>query len=175
MTRQKLYYHGNKKLLKYPKTAFFCSRSCPATVISKSYDWALEQKNKGNCVISGFHSQIERDVLHFLLKGDQPIVMILARSLYKRIPDYELKLGLKKGNLLMVSPFDDHVERASSSTARSRNKLMIEMADEIMVAFASPGGSISKLISEMTNSRKLTYTLDIKENKKLQEMGFSVD
>ena len=143
MNSQKLHFKGNKKLLEQRKTAFFCSRKCPATVISRSYDWALEQKNTGNCIISGFHSQIERDVLHFLLKGDQPIIMVLARSLYKRITDNELKQGLKRGNLLMVSPFDETVKRASSRTAQERNKLMIELADEIMVAFTTEMGAIS--------------------------------
>lgn len=163
---------GNKKLLDHPKTAFFCSRKCPATVISKSYDWAVEQKNKGNCIISGFHSQIERDVLHFLLKGEQPVVMVLARSLYKRIPDKELKKGVDNENLLIVSPFKDNVKRTSSRTARKRNELMIELADDLMVAYASPEGLTSKLIHKMKTSRKLLYTIEIEENTKLIENGF---
>ena len=51
---------GNENLLKENKTAFLCSRKVPASVILKCYDWAIEQREKGNCVISGFHSQIEK-------------------------------------------------------------------------------------------------------------------
>ncbi len=62
---------GNKEILKLPKTAFLCSRNVSASVVLKCYDWATEQRDAGHCVISGFHSQLEKDVLHFLLKGTQ--------------------------------------------------------------------------------------------------------
>lgn len=172
MKNSELHFKGNEELLNYPKTAFFCSRDCPAGVISKSYDWAIEQKKLGNCIISGFHSQIERDVLHFLLKGEQPVIMVLARSLYKKITDSELKQGLEKGNLLIVSTFKKTVKRASSRTARKRNERMIELADDIMVAYASPKGSVSKLIHKMKASRKLLYTIDAEENNRLVKNGF---
>ena len=57
---------GNIELLKLPKTAFLCSRNIPASAVLKCYDWAIEQRDKGNCVISGFHSKIEKDVFHYL-------------------------------------------------------------------------------------------------------------
>ena len=37
---------GNIELLKLPKTAFFCSRQVPASVVLKYYDQALEQREK---------------------------------------------------------------------------------------------------------------------------------
>ena len=65
---------GNKELLQINTTGFLCSRKVPASVVLKRYDWAITQREKGNCVISGFHSQLEKDVLHYLLKGKQPII-----------------------------------------------------------------------------------------------------
>jgi hypothetical protein len=47
------------------KTAFLCSRKCPSDVVLKSLDRAIEQKNNGECVISGFHSRIEKDIFIF--------------------------------------------------------------------------------------------------------------
>jgi len=41
----------------------------PALVVLKCYDWAIEQREAGISVISGFHSLIEKDVFHYLLKG----------------------------------------------------------------------------------------------------------
>ena len=38
---------GNMDLLKLHKTAFLCSRKCPAAVVLKAYDWAIT-KRKGN-------------------------------------------------------------------------------------------------------------------------------
>ncbi|MCF7802694.1 MAG: DNA-processing protein DprA [Candidatus Marinimicrobia bacterium] len=127
------------------KIAFLCSRDYPASVVQKSYEWALEQKNAGNCVVSGFHSQIERDVLHFLLKGDQPVIMVLARSMYKRLPDEELKSGIEKGNLLIVSPFPDNVKRSSTYHSRKRNEFMVDLSDEVVIAHQSEGGMIAGL------------------------------
>jgi predicted Rossmann fold nucleotide-binding protein DprA/Smf involved in DNA uptake len=81
---------GNIDLLKLPKIAFLCSRKVPAAVVLKCYDWAIEQREKGNCIISGFHSQIEKDVLHYLLKGKQPIILALARGLKSTLePEFE--------------------------------------------------------------------------------------
>ena len=57
----------------------------------KCYDWATEQRKSDNCVMSGFHSKIEKDVLHFLLKGKQPLILVLGRSLYKKIPEEFIK------------------------------------------------------------------------------------
>ena len=43
-------------------------------------------RNKGQCVISGFSFHLEREVLHFLMKGHQPIILVLARQMYNEIP-----------------------------------------------------------------------------------------
>ena len=76
---------GNTELLKLRKTAFLCSREIPASVVLKCYDWAIEQRDKGNCIISGFHSKIEKDVFHYLLAGTQPVIMALARGMKEKI------------------------------------------------------------------------------------------
>lgn len=54
------------------KTAFLCSRNVPAAVVLKCFDWAIAQREAGRCVISGFHSRLEKDVLAYLLKPFPP-------------------------------------------------------------------------------------------------------
>jgi len=95
---------GNTELLSLPKIAFLCSRKVPASVVLKCYDWAIAQREAGNCVISGFHSQIEKDVLHYLLKGNQPIIVVLARGLKEKI-EQEFEQALALGRLLILTPF----------------------------------------------------------------------
>jgi predicted Rossmann fold nucleotide-binding protein DprA/Smf involved in DNA uptake len=141
-------YIGNKQILEHYKITFLCSRKCPADIILKSYDWAIEQREKGVCVISGFHSKIEKDVLHYLLKGNQPIILVLARGLKKRL-EPELQEALNKNRLLLISPFGEHVKRVTIETANQRNRLMAELADEIFVAYAATGGNIEKLIADI--------------------------
>jgi len=136
---------GNTDLLKLSKKAFLCSRQVPASVVLKCYDWAIEQREKGVCVISGFHSQIEKDVLHYLLKGKQPIIIALARGLKEKL-EPEFEKPLQEGRLLIISPFDKTVTRVTEETAETRNKLMIDLADNITIGFASPGGQLEELL-----------------------------
>jgi len=138
---------GNKKILKLHKTAFLCSRKVPADIILKSYDWAIEQRDKGICIISGFHSKIEKDVFHYLIKGNQPVIIVLERYFKKRYTpfDREIKDALKAKRLLIISQFSDKIKRASVKTAKKRNEMMCNIADEIFIAHASKCGGIETL------------------------------
>lgn len=138
-------HRGNYELLKLNKTAFLCSRKVPASAVIKCYDWAISQREEGNCVISGFHSKLEKDVLHFLLKGKQPIILALARGL-KRMLEPELIKPLEEGRLLIITPFDASIKRVTEQTAGIRNKMMIELADNVTVGYASVGGQLEKLL-----------------------------
>ncbi len=144
-------YNGNIKLLELPKTAFLCSRKVPATVVLKCYDWAIEQREKGNCIISGFQSQIEKDVLHFLLKGKQPIIIALARGL-KQKPESAFQHAIDKGRLLIITPFDKEIKRVTVKTAQVRNQLMIDLAENITVGFISEGGLVEDLLKQTTKN-----------------------
>lgn len=80
-------YLGNRDLLSLPKTAFLASGTIPADMVLKCYDWASQTACSRQCVISGFSSHLEKEVLHFLLKDTCPIILVLARQMYKRVPD----------------------------------------------------------------------------------------
>jgi len=79
-------YLGNKDLLRLKKVAFLASNTISSGTVLKVYDWATDMRNRGECVVSGFCSKLEKDVLHFLLKGSQPIILVLARRMYKTVP-----------------------------------------------------------------------------------------
>ena len=138
---------GNEEILNLPKTAFLCSRRVPSSTVLKCYDWAIAQREAGRCVISGFHSQMEKDVLHYLLKGTQPIILALARGLRQRI-EHELQQPLEQGRLVIVTPFDSSIKWVTSENAVIRNRMMIEMADEIVVGYSSPNGQLDILIAD---------------------------
>lgn len=142
-----LFTNGNCEIIRREKTSFLCSRKVSASVVLKCYDWAITQREAGNCVISGFHSQIERDVLHYLLKGNQPIIIALARGLKKQL-EPEFTEPLEKGRLLIITPFDEKINRVSRENALIRNKLMIDLADKLTVGFAETGGVTQKLIEK---------------------------
>jgi predicted Rossmann fold nucleotide-binding protein DprA/Smf involved in DNA uptake len=161
---------GNYQLVELPKTAFLCSRHVPASIVLRCYDWAIGQRNETRCVISGFHSQIEKDVLHYLLKGKQPIIVALARGL-KTSYEPELADALTQGRLLIISPFPQSVTRASQESANRRNDLMAELADGIFVAYAQPRGNLERLVLRWLKKGKKLKTFDVPENRPLIEAG----
>jgi predicted Rossmann fold nucleotide-binding protein DprA/Smf involved in DNA uptake len=151
-----MYMHGNTELLKLPKTAFMCSRKIPASVVLKCYDWAIAQRDKGNCVISGFQSKIEKDVFHFLLQGKQPIILVLARGMKKRF-EPELSKALSENRILIISPFPPEIIRPTTETAEKRNHMMLELSDEAVFGFISKGGSLEKVFTECATVRKIPF------------------
>lgn len=122
-------YLGIKELLNLPKTAFLASSTIPPDMVLKCYDWATQMAKEGRCVVSGFSSHLEREVLHFLAKGKQPIILVLAREMYKQIPA-ELQPLLDDNRLLIISI--SKATRQSKATAFARNKYICEMADKIL-------------------------------------------
>ena len=139
-------YLGNKELMNLPKTAFLASSTIPPDMVLKCYDWATA-KHEG-CVVSGFSSKLEQDVLHFLLKAKTPVIMVLARRMYREIPE-ELKVPLEQGRLLIIST--TAAVRQSRTTALARNRYICELADQIMMVGVTDGSSLYGLQKEFSN------------------------
>jgi len=138
-------YLGNKELLKLPKTAFLASSTIPVDMVLKCYDWAVKMRDEGKCVISGFSSRLEKDVWDFLVKGKQPIILVLARAMYKTIPA-ELQPLLNSNRLLLIST--SNATRQSKATALSRNRFICEQADEIHFVGVTEHSSLYPLQQE---------------------------
>ena len=129
-------YLGNKNILDSVKTAFLASSSIKPDDVLKCYDWATRMTREGQCVISGFSSHLEKDVLHFLSKGKQPIIVVLSRQMYKQVPP-ELQ------ELLIIST--STAVRQSKATAYVRNKYICEIADQILFVGLNEASSLNKL------------------------------
>lgn len=133
---------GNKELLKVPKTAFLASSTIPPDMVLKCYDWATQMAKEGKCVVSGFSSHLEREVLHFLIKGKGGVILVLARQMYKQIPP-ELKTLLDENRLLIISVSQS--VRQSKATALARNKHICELADRILFVGVHETSSLNSL------------------------------
>lgn len=144
-------YAGNIELLQLPKTAFLSSRNISPPSVMACYDWATQQRSAGRCVISGFHSSLEKDVLHFLLKGTQPVILVLGRALYRNLPE-ELVKPLNEGRLLIVSVVS--TPRQSEETTLRRNQYIIENADEVVFGSLDIAGKLYPLYEEIKENKK---------------------
>lgn len=136
---------GSLDLLSPPMTALFCSARCPGSVILHAYDQAAQWRDAGHCVISGFHSPVERECLRILLRGSQPIILCPARSIPTRQPP-EWRAPISEGRLLLLSFFKDGPHRPTKETAQRRNTLVAALADEVYIPHASPGGHLQSLL-----------------------------
>lgn len=139
---------GNRDLLNLPKTAFLASSTIPTDMVLKCYDWATQIAQSDQCVISGFSSHLEKDVLHFLMNGRCPIILVLAREMYKQIPS-ELQPLLDANRLLVVSV--SKAVRQSKATAYARNKYICEMANQILFVGVTEKSSLYPLTDTYKN------------------------
>jgi len=145
---------GNLDLLALPKTALFCSARCPGDAILRAYDQAARWRDAGRCVISGFHSPVEKECLRILLRGPQPIIICPARALPKRMPA-EWKWPLADGRLLVLSCFTATHRRATTKLAARRNQVVAALADGVWFAHITPGGQMQRLANSVTELRAL--------------------
>lgn len=135
-------YLGNKALLNKKLTAFFASRTVQTARVMACYDWATSLSAETDCVVSGFQSAIERDVLHFLLKKKIPIVVVLARAIYKHIPE-ELRDAYGNDNLLFISV--SNAPRTSQVAAKARNQYAADIASTIVFGMLTKESSLYEI------------------------------
>jgi predicted Rossmann fold nucleotide-binding protein DprA/Smf involved in DNA uptake len=145
MNNTRIDYLGNLDLLKLHKTAFLAASAIPPDMVLKCYDWAVRMANEGQCIISGYSSYLEREVLHFLMKGSQPIILVLARQIYKEMPP-ELQRLLDENRLLIISA--SKAVRQSKATALTRNKYICEIADQILFVGVNEKSSLHSLYNQ---------------------------
>ena len=140
---------GTMESLAAHRFGLFCSVRCPGSAIIAAYDAARRLRDEGITVISGFHSPVEKECLRILLRGRQPIIVCLARSLEKiRLP-VDWRGAVEAGRLLLLSPFEHRPRRPTTESAQRRNEIVAALSDEVLIIHAEPGGSIegiSKLI-----------------------------
>ena len=147
---------GNTDILSLNKTVFLCSRSYPAKAVLRIYDWAKTMRDSGQCVVSSFHSRLERDVLDILLRGEQPLILVVARGLPKHYnPD--IRKAIDNERLLVLSPFPETVKQITTETAQKRNEFILSIADSIVVGHADKNGGISQALKNISADKKVTY------------------
>jgi len=139
---------GNLDLLGLPKTALFCSVRCPGSAILAVYDQVARWRDEGRCIVSGFHSPVERECLRILLRGTSPVIICPARSLPKIVRP-EWKEPLASGRLLILSCFSEKDGRIVSKLAIRRNRFVAALADDHYFAHIGPGSHTEALAAEV--------------------------
>ena len=124
---------GNKQLLNLHKIGFIASRHASTLDVIPTLDWAAEMsRQKDIAVLSGFQSPLEKDVLKFLLRGVCPIIIVLARGMYRKLPE-PLQTPMDQQRILVISNEPDTITRVSEITAHKRNEYVISISDEMKI------------------------------------------
>lgn len=147
----------------------FCSVKCPGGVILKLYDVMRELRDAGVVVIGGFQSPMERECLDILLRGEQRVVVVLART-RRRFPE-EWKGAIEEGRLVVVQSEEETTSRITAAMSARRNQRVAEMADALLVAYAAAGGQTDALTRWALLTGKRVWTINDEANAELMGLG----
>jgi predicted Rossmann fold nucleotide-binding protein DprA/Smf involved in DNA uptake len=162
---------GDRAIMGRKCLALICSVQCPGSVVIKTFDAIRELRDAGVVVAGGFHSPMEKECLEFLLRGEQPVIVVLAKGLNQpRLPQ-PWRTAIDASRLLVLSPFDASVVRTTRSTAQSRNEFIVTHAIAVLIPHASPGGKAEAVARNVPERGKTLFTFDDEENTNLHHLG----
>ena len=162
---------GDRAIMGRKCLGLICSVQCPGSVVIKTFDAIRELRDAGVVVAGGFHSPMEKECLEFLLRGEQPVIVVLAKGLNQpRLPQ-PWRTAIDASRLLVLSPFDASVVRTTRSTAQSRNEFIVAHALAVLIPHASPGGKAEAVARNVPERGKTLFTFDDEENTHLHHLG----
>lgn len=151
---------GNMALLEQPLTAFFASRRCSGRAIRAAMDWAVVQARMKTPLIGGFHSPLEQSVLEVMLAAHAPVVIVIARQLNAANLPVAWHDAVQAGTSAVVS-MDDTKQRLTAEQAIRRNHWIACHAVHIVVAEASPYGSLASCLAQWRNEGRRVNCLSV--------------
>jgi predicted Rossmann fold nucleotide-binding protein DprA/Smf involved in DNA uptake len=165
---------GNLNLLQNRLLGLLCSMRCPGEIILKTYDLARALRDARIAVIGGYHSPMEQECFEILRRGSQAVVICPARSIQSLRVRESWRELLEQDRLLVISPFTGKARRATADLALRRNELVADLADELLVLHASPGGKIEELCLGRLDRGNRVSLLEGSRHKALLERGAQV-
>ena len=143
---------GDISLLDRKKIGYFASSTIASLSVLPTLDWATEiSKQEDIAIVSGFHSKMEHEVLDILLRGRCGIICVLARPIYKVIPD-KFREAYAQNRVLFISHNTSKSTMTSRYLCQKRNEYIASISDELVFSFLSPQSSLYCLVS--TNRHK---------------------
>ena len=146
---------GNENLLKRNRIGYFASCTIASLSVLSTLDWATEiAKREDVTIVSGFHSKMEREVLDILLRGRCGIICVLARPIYKIIPD-KYRNAYAQNRVLFISHNTANSTMTSRHLCQKRNEYIASISDELVFSSLTPESSLYPLYK----TKKETHVL----------------
>lgn len=162
---------GNRQILQGVQLALICSVSCPGSLVIKTFDMIRKVRDAGLVVAGGFHSPMERECLHFLLRGCQPVVLCPACGIDSFELGSEEQRAVDGGRLSVLSIFDQRFTKATPELASQRNDFVAALSDAVFVPHAIPGGKADAAARRALARGQVVATFDDAENRHLLAQG----
>ncbi len=139
---------GGMALLAEPLLGLIASRECPGHVLLETLDRVPEWVKSGRVIVSGFHSPLEQQVLRSVLRRQGRVVKVLARGTGDYRPTAEEREPLAAGRMLVITACPPEMRRITRETALARNRLILDLASEIVVPYLASGSPLATLIAQ---------------------------
>ena len=159
---------GDARILERPSLGLICSVKCPGSVVIKTFD-AI--RDAGVVVIGGFHLPMAKECLEFLLRGSQPVIVVLAKGFNRMRLTETWQAALDANRLLILSPFGEEVTRTTKANAQARNEFVADLAAAVLIPHATAGGQAEATAGKIIKSGKPLFSLDDETNECLFQGG----
>jgi len=166
-----LYLRGDERILLGIQLGVICSVSCPGSIVIKTLDTIRKVRDAGIVVAGGFHSPMERECLHFLLRGPQAVLWCPAAGLRCSPLGIEEQRSLDERRLSLLSIFDEGAANATPELASRRNDVVAALADVVLVVHAVAGGKAEATLRRALARGQVVLTLEDPENEHLVRLG----
>jgi hypothetical protein len=137
------------------KTAFVCSQRCPGAALLRATEWVKSLDPDETTLLGGWHTPVEREVLRLALRRGIPTIIAEARSPRTILPP-AWRSPLAAGRLQIVHPVAGAGSRITAAQASERTRWVIAKAETLVVAHASPGGTLAQALQELPDARRIT-------------------
>lgn len=166
---------GDPNNLNQNLLGIMCSQSCPGDLVLKGFDAAKQIRDQGITVASGFHSSMEKDIFEILNRGDQPIVLCLARAIETyHLPQY-LSPNVEKGQLTIIAPdFSKSKTRITQKSSDQRNAFLLDICNKVLIIHAIQEGNLYRTIIECEEVRSKIFAIESNNNKHLFDFGVQI-
>lgn len=146
---------GNRALLERRKTAFLCSQTTPSSVFPVIQRWA-EGLDADMCIVCGNESEVERMVFSIVLRRGIPAILLLSEALNCHFSK-KIQSAIEDGRLLVGTHCNDDVHFTTRQSAIDRNRIIIDLSDEVVVGFSSENGEVARSTCHLANVKYITH------------------
>ena len=141
----------------------------------------MEIRNSSETILSGFQTTLEADILDILLIGEVRLSIVPARTfdarsdrLYSGKRWQEVKKGIDNGRVAIIPPPGMVGKRITRENAVKRNEFLLEIADSVLLLYATPGGETERVVNLALARGLPVSVLDHPANARWLELGATI-